>query len=232
MPPKERSAGKTRNAQKPRGKNCRWTKPLDRLLKNAWATGGPRAARHAIMGEQPTWGWHSIKRRSGMLGIRRPRPAPWTKASEDDLLWSIGSNASLSLIAKRLGRSVAAIRGRLWVLGYKAESLGGYKVKDLAEMLGLPPGRIQYWVAARLLLTKGGRITERSFSKFLKDFPEKIPSLMLSPEMRSWLHEMGHPDTGSYSPKEQIFLGVAETRLTPSGQSNQENRCNSSSVTV
>ena len=92
-----------------------------------------------------------------------------------------------------------AVRKRLWDLGYKAESLGGYKVKDLAEMLRLPIGRIQYWVAARFLLTKGGRITERSFVKLLKDFPEKVPSRSLSREMRAWLHEMGHPDTGSDS---------------------------------
>jgi hypothetical protein len=38
---------------------------------------------------------------------------------------SIDSNASLALIAERLGRTVTAIRKKLWDLGYKAESLGG-----------------------------------------------------------------------------------------------------------
>ena len=52
---------------------------------------------------------------------------------------SIDSNASLELIAERLNRTVAAIRYRLWELGYKADSLGGYKVKEVAEMLLVPP---------------------------------------------------------------------------------------------
>lgn len=54
-------------------------------------------------------------------------------------------------------------------------------------MLGVLPGRVQCWVEEQMLLTKGGRITESSLSKFLSDFPEKIPYESLSPETRSWL---------------------------------------------
>jgi hypothetical protein len=185
---------------RPRGSNCRWTKRLDNLLKRAWASGGPPEARRAIQKVQPAWGWHSIRKRAGVLRIRRPRPKPWTKASDDDLLWSIESNATLLSIAKRLGRSVRAIRARFYALGYKAENLGGYKVKELAEMLHLPPARIQYWVAARLLMTKGGRITDRSFSAFLRNFPNRIPLQALSLEMKHWLQEMGYPADSPLSP--------------------------------
>jgi hypothetical protein len=108
------------------------------------------------------------------------------------LLWSLDSNASLALIAERLDRSVAAVRKRLWDLGYKAESLGGFKVKEIAEWFSVPPARVQYWAAQKLLLTKGGRITESSFSKFLVDHPEKIPFEILGPDMQRWLMEMGY----------------------------------------
>jgi hypothetical protein len=47
------------------------------------------------------------------------------------------------------------------------------------------------------VLTKGGRITESSFSKFLADHPKKIPFDVLKPEMQSWLLEMGYPAQGS-----------------------------------
>ena len=110
------------------------------------------------------------------------------------LLWSIDSNASLALIAERLDRTVAAVRKKLRDLGYTAESLGGYKVKEVAEMFGVPPGRVQYWVAEKLLLTKGGRITDSSVSKFLTDHPEKITFESLSVDMQNWLREMGYPD--------------------------------------
>jgi hypothetical protein len=109
------------------------------------------------------------------------------------LLWSIDSNASLALIAERLGRSVAGVRKKLRDLGYTAESLGGYKVKEVAEMLAVPPARVQYWVAEKLLLTKGGRITESSFAKFLVDHSERIPFESLGADMQNWLREMGYP---------------------------------------
>ena len=65
-------------------------------------------------------------------------------------------------------------------------------MKEVAEMICVPTGRVQYWVDEQMLLTKGGRITDSSLSKFLNDAPEKIPYEALNPEMRSWLREMGY----------------------------------------
>ena len=119
---------------------------------------------------------------------------PGSETEENHMLWSLDSNASLTLIAERLGRTVAAVRKKLRNLGYTAESLGGFKVKDVAEMFLVCPARIQDWVAEKHLLTKGGRITESSFSKFLADHSEKVPFEMLSVDMQNWLREMGYPD--------------------------------------
>jgi len=177
----------------PRGKTCRWTPELDEILKSAWASGGLRAARRAIRQQQPDWSWHSVRKRAAVLKLRRPKARPWSETEVNHLLWSIDSNASLALIAERLGRTVAAVRKKLRESGYTAESLGGYKVKEVADMLLVPPARVQYWVTERLLLTKGGRITDSSFSKFLADHPEKIPFKILAPEMQNWLREMGYP---------------------------------------
>jgi hypothetical protein len=112
------------------------------------------------------------------------------------LLWSLDGNASMELIAKRLGRTVAAVRKKLRDLGYTAESLGGYKVKEVADMFSVRPARVQYWVAEKLLLTKGGRITESSLSKFIADQPKRISFEILSPDMQNWLREMGYPVEG------------------------------------
>jgi hypothetical protein len=185
---------KGRKVGKPRGKTCRWTAELDDVLKIAWARGGLRAARRAIRQHQPQWSWYSVKKRAAHLKLCRRRAPRWTDADESHLLWSIDSNASLALIAERLGRTVAAVRKRLRDLDYTAESLGGFKVKDVADMFAVPPARVQYWVAEKLLLTKGGRITDSSVSKFLADHPEKIPFESLSVDMQNWLREMGYPD--------------------------------------
>jgi hypothetical protein len=178
---------------KPRGQTCHWTPELDELLRTAWSRGGLRAARRAIRQQQPTWSRYSIKRRVARLGLNGSRSRRWTPTETNTLLLSIDSNASLSLVAKRLVRSIAAIRKKLWELGYKAESLGGFKVKEVAEMLSVPPRRVQFWVQQKKLLTKGGRITERSLSAFLRNHHERIPYETLQPDMQSWLREMGYP---------------------------------------
>ena len=193
-PAKSPGRRKGRKVGKPRGKTCQWTAELDDVLKAAWARGGLRAAGRAIRQYQPTWSRYSVKKRAAALDLCRPRAPRWTDADENHLLWSIDSNASLNLIAERLGRSVAAVRKKLRDLEYTAESLGGFKVKDVADMFAVPPARVQYWVAEKLLLTKGGRITDSSVSKFLADHPEKIPFESLSVDMQNWLREMGYPD--------------------------------------
>ena len=184
---------KGRKFGSPRGKTCRWTPELDEVLKAAWACGGLCAARRAIRQFQPTWSIYSIKKRAATLLLCRRRPRAWTQAEIDHMLWAIDSNASLSLIAKRLDRTVSAVRNKIRALRYAVETLGGYKVKEVAATLSVPPGRVRYWVAEKLLLTKGGRITERSFSKFLADHPKRIPFEALSPDMQGWLRDMGYP---------------------------------------
>jgi hypothetical protein len=195
---------KRRKYGKPRGKTCCWTPELDALLKTAWGSGGLRASLRAIRQQQPRWSRYSIKKRAAALALCRPKAQPWSGTEVSHLLWSIDSNASLSLIAERLGRTIAAVRKKLRDLGYTAESLGGYKVKEVADMFSVPPGRVQYWVAEELLLTKGGRVTESSFSKFLADHPTKIPFETLSPDMQNWLREMGYTNRGN----EQKEAGV------------------------
>ena len=145
-----------RKVGKPRGKTCRWTAELEDVLKTAWARGGLRAAQWAIRQHQPTWSSYSVKKRAEVLELCRQRAPRWTDADENHLLWSIDSNASPALIAERLGRTVPAVRKKLHDLDYTAESLGGFKVKDVADMFTVPLARVQYWVAEKLLLTKGG----------------------------------------------------------------------------
>lgn len=194
MPTRQKESGK------PRGKTCRWTTELDELLTAAWTQGGICVASREIQKLQPAWSSSSIRKRAAKLGLSRAKAQPWSDADEHHLLWSIDSNASLALIAQRLGRSVAAVRKRLWNLGYKAESLGGFKVKEVAEMLSVLPDRVRNWVKSGLLLTKGGRITEASLSKFLAHHPSRIPFETLSSDMQSWLREMGYAGLADPTP--------------------------------
>ena len=140
-----------------------------------------------------------INNRAAALSLCRRRAPAWTDVDVEKMLWAIDSNASMALIAERLDRGVAAVRKKLRDLGYSAESLGGYKVKDVAEMFAVQPARVQYWVAEKMLFTKGGRITESSVEKFLSDYPEKIQFEKLSVDMQKWLREMGYQAQGDKS---------------------------------
>ena len=123
--PLSRTTAKRPSVGNPSAPNCRWTPELDELLKTAWNCGGLLAAQHAIRQLLPTWSRRSIERRAAELGLKGPKPRPWTETEINKLLLSIDScNVRLHLIAKRLGRSSAAIRRKLWELGYTAESLG------------------------------------------------------------------------------------------------------------
>jgi hypothetical protein len=166
------------------------------IWRALWSAGGLRAAWRAIREYQPTWTVYSIRKRAAALYLCKPKPAPWSDADVNNMLWAIDSNASLALIAERLGRSVGAVRHKLRALGYTVESVGGYKGKEVGNLVGVPVGRVRYWVAEKLRLTKGGRVTDSSFSKFLSDHPKKIPFGTLSAEMQSWLVEMGYPAPG------------------------------------
>ena len=64
----------------------------------------------------------------GCVVFVSPSIRVWSEEDINHMLWSIDSNASLELIAERLGRTATAVRSKLRDLGYTAESLGGYKV--------------------------------------------------------------------------------------------------------
>src|ERR1041385_876077 len=88
---------------KARGKTCHWTPELDEVLRAAWVEGGVRAALRAVREHQPTWTFHSIRKRAAILSLCKPRAAPWSGTDVNRMLWAIDSNASLALIAERLG---------------------------------------------------------------------------------------------------------------------------------
>jgi hypothetical protein len=90
-------------------------------------------------------------------------------------------------------------------------------------MLSVPPGRVQYWVEEKMLLTKNGRITERSLSTFLSDFPEKVPYQNLSPDMRGWLREMGFRADEQEPKSASAGYSVSATTYSSAAQSQSAN---------
>ena len=78
-------------------------------------------------------------------------------------------------IEKRMKRSIASIRSRLAVLDRGTEFFGGFKTKDLMEMLHLDQSAIRRLERKRLLVRERGRLTGGSLRSLCRQHPEEIP---------------------------------------------------------
>jgi hypothetical protein len=127
---------------------------------------------------------------------------PWTH-SEADELRDAASSQTIPTIAKTLGRSEASVRLKLRNLGYDFRDLAGFKVKDLAGMLGVTIRQVRRWRQKGYLRGINGRITEESFAKFCRIHAEKIPYDRLGWDTQLWLRSFGY--------RQQVPRGVAIT---------------------
>lgn len=124
------------------------------------------------------------------------RGRPWTRAEEESLV-DAASTQTILAIAEALGRSEASVRLKLKTLGYNLTDLAGFKVKDLAALLGVTIRQVRRWRQKGYLRGLNGRITEESFSKFCRAHADKIPYSALAWDAKVWLRGFGYrpPET-------------------------------------
>jgi hypothetical protein len=84
-------------------------------------------------------------------------------------------------------RSIASIRCRLAALDRGAELSGGFKTKDLMEMLHLDGSTMHGLERKQLLRRERGRITEDSLRSLCKEHPDEIPFETLDAETKEML---------------------------------------------
>lgn len=115
----------------------------------------------------------------------------WTRLDEERLV-DAASLSSIPEIARTLCRSEASVRLKLKSLGYNLSDLAGFKVKDLAILLGVTIRQIRRWRQKGYLHGLNGRITEESFIKFCRAHAEKIPYSRLGWDTKLWLRGFGY----------------------------------------
>lgn len=155
-----------------------WSAPDLEMLESGYRGGrnGARRTVHALLEHHPDWPRSVIWRKARSLGLSRKRNGgyrPWTEEADRMLISCEGFE--MEQIAKRIKRSVASIRSRLAALDRGAEFLGGFKTKELMEMLHLDESAIRRLERNQLLLRKRGRITEDSLRSLCREHPEEIP---------------------------------------------------------
>jgi excisionase family DNA binding protein len=176
-----------------------WTAELDQILERGYQMSG-RAKQEAIHKIQAQTGWprHACWNRARKLGLAQVHPRKWTE-EEDKYLLDFVSSKSLREIAKRLKRTVGAVRKRLLQLGTRrklsARVTDGHTKSELAQYLGCSRKTIQRWIDEGLL--KGRyegrnrqddtlRITDEDFRAFWKKHPWEVPLHRLSHEGLLW----------------------------------------------
>jgi excisionase family DNA binding protein len=176
-----------------------WTAELDEILELGYQMSG-RAKQEAIEKIQAKTGWprHVCWNRARKLGLAQVHPRKWTE-DEDKYLLDFVSSKNLREIAKRLKRTVAAVRKRLIHLGgerkLSARVTDGHTKSELAQYLSCSRKTIQRWIDEGLLKgryegrNRGDdtlRITDEDFRTFWKKHPWEVPIFRLNHEGLLW----------------------------------------------
>jgi hypothetical protein len=142
----------------------------------------------ALLEQHPDWSRSVIWRKAKSLGLSRSRNGGYRAWSEEaDRMLISCEGFEMEEIERRMKRSIASIRSRLAVLDRGAEFFGGFKTKDLMEMLHLDELAIRRLERTHLLLRERGRITEDSLRSLCREHPEEIPFETLDGDTKQML---------------------------------------------
>ncbi len=104
-------------------------------------------------------------REDKIVSIGRPPHPRWTK-QEDDALLELAGYEPVYKIAKRLNRSVRAVRFRLCALGMSGRVSDGWSLRALMKLLRISPVRLKQWIGTGTLRVRDPRIAASSLALF------------------------------------------------------------------
>ncbi len=176
-----------------------WSAEDVEMLGSGYRDGRNGASRtiDALLERHPDWSRSVIWRKAKSLGLFRRRNGgyrPWSEEADRMLISCEGFD--MRIIEERMKRSRAAIRSRLAALDRGAEFFGGFKTKDLMEMLHLDQSAVRRLERKHLLLRERGRITEDSLRSLCREHPEEIPFETLDEDTKRLLvaeYQYGKP---------------------------------------
>jgi hypothetical protein len=159
-------------------RRCEWSPGELEVLMAGYRNGRNDASRTIdVLSEQrKDWLRSVIGRSVKMLGLSGRRDGGYRRWSEEaDRMLISCEGFGMERIRRRMKRSMASIRSRLAALDCGAEFSRGFETKELMEFLHVDQSAIRRLERRRLLLRKGGRITEDSLRSLCREHPEEIP---------------------------------------------------------
>lgn len=177
-------------SKRPPYRRHEWSVEDLELLRSGYRDGRNGASRtiDVLLERHPDWSRSVISWKAKSMGLSRKREGgwrPWGEEADRNLISCEGFE--MEGIEKRMKRSIASIRCRLAVLDRGAEFFGGFKTKDLMEMLHLDQSAIRRLERRQILRRERGRITEDSLSSLCREHPGEIPFETLAADTKQRL---------------------------------------------
>jgi hypothetical protein len=168
-----------------------WSPEDLELLRSGYSNGriGASRAIDALLELHPDWSRSVISWKAKALGLSRKRKKyqPWSEDADRQLISCEGFQ--VESIEKRMKRTKCSIWSRLQSLDRGAEFFGGFKTKDVMELLHLDESAVRRLKRHGLLTCERGRITDESVKSLCRDHPEEIPFETLSADAQHALVE-------------------------------------------
>ncbi|HTV54463.1 MAG TPA: hypothetical protein VMI06_06065 [Terriglobia bacterium] len=191
-----------RDRGKVRGQHAVWSEVDLRILRAGYAEGlaGIRRARKTLLERHPDWNECVIDYKAAELSItkHRPKPEPWQKNQENELL-KHAEEMSVRQIAARVGRSEPAVRTRMSLLGLggRVRLKRGCTLRETAYIFGIGPTTLRRYAARGLIrvsrIKNGYRIryiSHENIEKFYRQYPDKVKN----PERTRDMIDLWHYD--------------------------------------
>ena len=163
-----------------------WT-PLETLvLRREWRPGEDNSLLAARLGRSKS----SVKAKASTLGITRPRGfRPWTPR-EDDVLRELAGRLTDRKIAKKLSRSVVAVRTRAYRIGVSWRDREWYTAQEAAAIMGVDP----HWVGKRI--QEGTLAAQRNPESGSRDNPQTMTWRIDRKDLRAFIRRYPQELTG------------------------------------
>jgi hypothetical protein len=187
-----------------KGSNGRidWNEEDLEILRRFYVQGraGAREAVKNLRARRPERSARSIWHKAAKLGVstRSGKPRPWSRDEQGALLWNAGEKP-VEKIARKLGRSVKAVRQRLSSRGVSSQVRipKGYSLHRVAKLLGVSDTVVRSWFQKGLFgesailgrrrdgSRSGPRISATALATFCQKYPDKVNTRQCDPDF--WL---------------------------------------------
>jgi hypothetical protein len=154
-----------------------FTDEMDREIREAWMKARTKkqlTAAITLLEKKIGFDRDAIRRRATSMGLNYTRMRPWAQAELDFLRDHAGERSNW-WIARKLKRSMCAVRVRASLLGVSVQVHDGYSRAQISQLLGVQHQTVRRWIDNGWLIVTptSNTVPESSIERFIHHHPEQ-----------------------------------------------------------